>query len=150
MKLHAELPLANNARGIVGSINLSAGSFDSRRECAIEIRDEDLVARLHEVTQRGLAEFPSPRLTDAGFMVELEDYERAPQKTWASETTARSTGRFDTRGCTLDWAGRLPRFLFATFVTQSLGKVEGPRTSQLRLWLTRLSLRRTWHFYQLW
>src|SRR5271166_3072952 len=41
LKLHAKLLLADNVRGIVGSINLAPGSFDSRRECAIEVRDED-------------------------------------------------------------------------------------------------------------
>ena len=46
LKLHAKLLLADNVRGIVGSINLAPGSFDSRRECAIEVRDEDVVDRL--------------------------------------------------------------------------------------------------------
>ena len=59
LKLHAKLLLADNVRGIVGSINLSPGSFDSRRECAIEVRDEDVVGRLHEVTHAGLEELAS-------------------------------------------------------------------------------------------
>ena len=42
--------LPTDVRSIVGSINLAPGSFDSRRECAIEVRDEDVVGRLHEVT----------------------------------------------------------------------------------------------------
>jgi cardiolipin synthase len=45
LKLHAKLLLADNVRSIVGSINLAPGSFDSRRECAIEVRDEDVVGR---------------------------------------------------------------------------------------------------------
>ena len=50
LKLHAKLLLSDGVRSIVGSINLAPGSFDSRRECAIEVRDEDVVSRLHEVT----------------------------------------------------------------------------------------------------
>ncbi len=44
LKLHAKMLLADHARAIVGSINLAPGSFDSRRELAIEVRDEDVVA----------------------------------------------------------------------------------------------------------
>jgi phosphatidylserine/phosphatidylglycerophosphate/cardiolipin synthase-like enzyme len=40
MKLHAKLLFADGVRAIVGSINLAPGSFDSRRELAIEFRDE--------------------------------------------------------------------------------------------------------------
>jgi cardiolipin synthase A/B len=50
LKLHAKMILADGVRGIVGSINLAPGSFDSRRELAIEVRDDDVVERLHKVT----------------------------------------------------------------------------------------------------
>ena len=36
LKLHAKMLLADSKRAIVGSINLAPGSFDSRRELAIE------------------------------------------------------------------------------------------------------------------
>ena len=39
IKLHAKLILADDARAIIGSINLAPGSFDSRRELAIEVDD---------------------------------------------------------------------------------------------------------------
>ena len=38
LKLHAKMLLADGERAIVGSINLAPGSFDSRRELAIEVR----------------------------------------------------------------------------------------------------------------
>ena len=75
LKLHAKLLLADNVRGIVGSINLAPGSFDSRRECAIEVRDEDVVARLHEVTHADWKNSHPLDLTDEGLMAELEDYD---------------------------------------------------------------------------
>jgi phosphatidylserine/phosphatidylglycerophosphate/cardiolipin synthase-like enzyme len=80
LKLHAKLLLADNVRGIVGSINLAPGSFDSRRECAIEVRDEDVVGRLHEVTHLDWKNSHSLDLSDEGLLAELEDYdERAAE-----------------------------------------------------------------------
>ena len=75
LKLHAKLMLADNVRGIVGSINLAPGSFDSRRECAIEVRDEDVVDRLHEVTHADWRNSHPLDLTDEGLLAELEDYD---------------------------------------------------------------------------
>jgi len=73
LKLHAKLLLADNVRGIVGSINLAPGSFDSRRECAIEVRDEGVVDRLHEVTHADWKNSRPLDLTDEGLLAELED-----------------------------------------------------------------------------
>ena len=73
LKLHAKLLLADNVRAIVGSINLAPGSFDSRRECAIEVHDEDVVARLHEVTHADWKNSHPLDLTDEGLLAELED-----------------------------------------------------------------------------
>ncbi len=75
LKLHAKLLLADNVRGIVGSINLAPGSFDSRRECAIEVRDENVVDRLHDVTQADWKNSHPLDLTDEGLMADLEDYD---------------------------------------------------------------------------
>ncbi len=75
LKLHAKLILADDVRGIVGSINLAPGSFDSRRECAIEVRDEDVVGRLHEVTHADWKNSHPLDLTDEGLLAELEDYD---------------------------------------------------------------------------
>ena len=75
LKLHAKLLLADNVRAIVGSINLAPGSFDSRRECAIEVRDEDVVGRLHEVTHGDWKNSHPLDLTDQGLLAELQDYD---------------------------------------------------------------------------
>ena len=75
LKLHAKLLLADDVRGIVGSINLAPGSFDSRRECAIEVRDEDVVGRLHDVTHADWKNSHPLDLTDEGLMAELEDFD---------------------------------------------------------------------------
>ena len=75
LKLHAKLLLADNVRGIVGSINLAPGSFDSRRECAIEVRDENVVGRLHDVTHGDWKNSHPLDLTDDGLLAELEDYD---------------------------------------------------------------------------
>jgi len=79
MKLHAKLLLADNVRAIVGSINLAPGSFDSRRECAIEVRDADVVDRLHEVTHADWQNSHPLDLSDEGLLAELEDYKSAAE-----------------------------------------------------------------------
>jgi cardiolipin synthase len=52
LKLHAKMLLADGERAIIGSINLAPGSFDSRRELAIEVDDKHIVDRLHDVVKR--------------------------------------------------------------------------------------------------
>lgn len=74
LKLHAKLLLADDVRGVVGSINLAPGSFDSRRECAIEVRDEDVVGRLHEVTHTDWKNSHPLDLTDES-LLELQDHD---------------------------------------------------------------------------
>jgi len=49
LKLHAKTLLADKSRAIVGSINLSPGSFDKRRELAIRLKDHDVVNRLFKI-----------------------------------------------------------------------------------------------------
>src|SRR5450755_2524496 len=75
LKLHAKLLLADNVRGIVGSINFAPGSFDIRRECAIEVRDENVVGRLHEITHQDWKNSHPLDLTDEGLLAELQDYD---------------------------------------------------------------------------
>ncbi|MGA9568371.1 MAG: phospholipase D-like domain-containing protein [Candidatus Korobacteraceae bacterium] len=86
LKLHAKLLLADNVRGIVGSINLAPGSFDSRRECAIEVRDEDVVGRLHEVTHNDWKNSHPLDLTDAGLLAELQDSDESAAEDLALDT----------------------------------------------------------------
>jgi len=73
LKLHAKMLFADGVRAIVGSINLAPGSFDSRRELAIEVRDEDVIDRLHKVVQHDWEHSHPLDLTDEGLLADLED-----------------------------------------------------------------------------
>ena len=72
LKLHAKMLLADGKRAIVGSINLSPGSFDSRRELAIEVDDRHIVKRLHHVARHDWKHSHPLDLTDEGLMADLE------------------------------------------------------------------------------
>jgi len=72
LKLHGKMLLADNARAIVGSINLAPGSFDDRRELAIEIDDRPVIDRLHEVAHHDWKHSHALDLSDAGLMADLE------------------------------------------------------------------------------
>jgi phosphatidylserine/phosphatidylglycerophosphate/cardiolipin synthase-like enzyme len=73
LKLHGKMLLADGVAAIVGSINLAPGSFDSRRELAIEVRDDDVVERLHEIAKRDWGNSHPLDLTDEGLLADLED-----------------------------------------------------------------------------
>jgi phosphatidylserine/phosphatidylglycerophosphate/cardiolipin synthase-like enzyme len=73
LKLHAKMILADGDRGIVGSINLAPGSFDSRRELAIEMRDDDVTTRLHKVAQHDWENSLPLDLSDEGLLADLGD-----------------------------------------------------------------------------
>jgi cardiolipin synthase A/B len=75
IKLHAKLILADNARAIVGSINLAPGSFDSRRELAIEVDDPEIIARIHKTLKEDWANSHPLDLSDEGLFAELKDYD---------------------------------------------------------------------------
>jgi cardiolipin synthase len=71
LKLHAKMILADNKRAIVGSINLSPGSFDGRRELAIETDAHHVVKRLNETAQQDWQNSKKLDLTDAGLLHDL-------------------------------------------------------------------------------
>ncbi len=71
LKLHAKMILADDRRAIVGSINLSPGSFDGRRELAIETDAHHVVKRLNEAAQTDWANSHELDLTDAGLLKDL-------------------------------------------------------------------------------
>jgi len=75
IKLHAKLILADNARAIIGSINLAPGSFDSRRELAIEVDDPDIIARIHKTLKEDWANSHPLDLSDEGLFAELKEYD---------------------------------------------------------------------------
>lgn len=75
LKLHGKMLLADGVAAIVGSINLAPGSFDSRRELAIEVRDDEVVERLHEIAKRDWENSHPLDLSDEGLLADLEDRE---------------------------------------------------------------------------
>jgi len=76
LKLHAKMLLADHARAIVGSINLAPGSFDSRRELAIEVRDGDVIERLTKIACHDWEHSHPLDLTDEGLLAEFEDHKK--------------------------------------------------------------------------
>jgi cardiolipin synthase len=75
LKLHAKMLLSDHVRAIVGSINLAPGSFDSRRELAIEVRDDDVIERLTKIAHHDWEHSHPLDLTDAGLLAEFENHE---------------------------------------------------------------------------
>ena len=73
LKLHGKMMLADGARAIVGSINLAPGSFDDRRELAIEFFDDDIVERLQAIARHDWENSHPLDLTDAGLYEDLEE-----------------------------------------------------------------------------
>jgi cardiolipin synthase A/B len=69
--------LADGLKAIVGSINLTPGSFDSRRELAIEVHDDEVVDRLHDIVHQDWENSRPLDLTDEGLLADLQDEEEA-------------------------------------------------------------------------
>jgi cardiolipin synthase len=74
LKLHAKMLLADGERAIIGSINLAPGSFDSRRELAIEVDDKHIVDRLHQIVKRDWKNAHPLDLTDEGLVADLKKH----------------------------------------------------------------------------
>src|SRR5271169_2987045 len=74
LKLHAKMLLGDHALAIVGSINLAPGSFDSRRELAIEVDDKDVVKRLSEIAHHDWKHSHPLDLTDEGLLGEMKKH----------------------------------------------------------------------------
>jgi phosphatidylserine/phosphatidylglycerophosphate/cardiolipin synthase-like enzyme len=73
LKLHGKMLIADGCRAIVGSINLAPGSFDDRRELAIEVHDEDVVLRLQTIAHEDWKNSHPLDLTDEGLIADLEN-----------------------------------------------------------------------------
>src|SRR6266516_3046724 len=81
LKLHGKMLLADGVTAIVGSINLAPGSFDSRRELAIEVRDAAVVDRLHTLVKLDKENSHPLDLSDDGLLSDLADrQEEAAEK----------------------------------------------------------------------
>jgi cardiolipin synthase len=74
LKLHAKMLLADHARAIVGSINLAPGSFDSRRELAIEVDDEHVIKHLSKIAHHDWEHSHALDLTDEGLLEEFKEH----------------------------------------------------------------------------
>ncbi len=72
LKLHAKMLLADGKRAIVGSINLAPGSFDSRRELAIETASPEAVARLAKTAAHDWSLSHLLDLSDAALLADLK------------------------------------------------------------------------------
>jgi phosphatidylserine/phosphatidylglycerophosphate/cardiolipin synthase-like enzyme len=72
LKLHGKMLLADESRAIVGSINLAPGSFDDRRELAIEVHDEVVVAKLYKIARHDWKHSHPLDLSDEGLRADLE------------------------------------------------------------------------------
>ena len=73
LKLHGKMLLADGVGAIVGSINFAAGSLDGRRELAIEVRDDEVVGRLHKIARHDWEHSHPLDLSDEGLLADLED-----------------------------------------------------------------------------
>jgi cardiolipin synthase len=71
LKVHAKMLLADSRRAIVGSINLAPGSFDARRELAIETDNHHVLKRLEEVAMRDWEMSHRLDLSDEGLLKDL-------------------------------------------------------------------------------
>jgi len=78
LKLHAKMMLADGKRAIVGSINLAPGSFDGRRELAIETDEPGTIQRLEETALRDWESSHKIDLSDAGLLQDLEKRQLDP------------------------------------------------------------------------
>jgi cardiolipin synthase A/B len=76
LKLHAKLLFADDVRAIIGSINLAPGSFDSRRELAIELRDDDIASRIHEIVHQDWKNSRPIDLSDEGLLADLDEVDK--------------------------------------------------------------------------
>ena len=72
LKLHAKTLLADGKRAIIGSINLAPGSFDARRELAIETDDHKVIKRLLHTMKHDWKHSRELDLTDEGLVLDIE------------------------------------------------------------------------------
>ncbi len=72
LRLHGKMLLADGVSAIVGSMNLAAGSFDGRRELAIEVHDRDVVRRLQKIAKHDWKHSEPMDLSDEGLLSDLE------------------------------------------------------------------------------
>lgn len=72
LKLHGKILFGDNNRAVIGSINLTAGSFNERRELAIELNDDEAIDRLHEVIKSDWENSRPMDLSNQGLLDDLK------------------------------------------------------------------------------
>ncbi len=73
LRLHGKMLLADGCRAIVGSINLAPGSFDHRRELAIEVHDAPVIERLQKIAHYDWENSHTLDLSDQGLVEDLDN-----------------------------------------------------------------------------
>lgn len=76
LHLHAKMLLADGKRAIVGSMNITPGSFDDRRELAIEVEDHHILKRLQKTFEGDWENSHPLDLTDEGIEKDLAEHGR--------------------------------------------------------------------------
>ena len=71
LKLHGKTMIADGERAIVGSVNLTPGSFDARRDLAIELDDPAVVAPLATIAKSDWASSLPLELSDRAVLADL-------------------------------------------------------------------------------
>src|SRR5262245_63715472 len=87
--------LADGKRASVGSINLAPGSFDERRELAIEVSDDHIVKRLEHTFLHDWDHSHRIDLSDQGIVKEMESHGRREYGSFALDPDAKTTGPDD-------------------------------------------------------
>ena len=93
LKLHGKMLLADHSRAIIGSINLAPGSFDSRRELAIEVHSPEVVERLRKIVHHDWKHSHPLDLTDEGLLAELEQHKIDAASELALNTKGKKKGK---------------------------------------------------------
>jgi cardiolipin synthase len=91
LHLHGKMLLADGKRAIVGSINLAPGSFDERRELAIEVSDGHIVKRLEHTFLHDWDHSHRIDLSDRGIIKEMESHGRRDYGSLALEPEVNAT-----------------------------------------------------------
>jgi cardiolipin synthase A/B len=90
LHLHGKMLLADGERAIVGSMNLAPGSFDERRELAIEVSDDHIIKRLEHTFMRDWDHSHRMDLSDQGIVKEMEKHGRHDLGSLALEPEAKT------------------------------------------------------------
>lgn len=92
LRLHAKVLLADKARAVIGSINLTSSSFDDRRELAIRLDDPDVVRRLASIVHEDWRNSHPLDLSDRAV---LSDLERHPKNGGLAKIAPIAGGKRD-------------------------------------------------------